>query len=481
MPSLFLALALTIGCKPAPVVRVGGATAAVDIELANPSSCVDCDPFAGVDSLRVEVWRDDARIASDTFPYPGDPPTLPDLRGFGVVRVFVLGLAGGEVRSAGRTRPIAVGPDGAVSTSVAFLPVNTAFPLANPMSAPRSDHAAWTTDAGEVVLLGGADERRGRSFASVEVFDPLTWGFTALEAELPAPVADAAVGLVDGALVLAGGQARDRETSTPSRRVAAYQPTTRAITVFPELATPRHSACLAAFRERSALILGGAESAGGADLLTIDPVEGTAAGSAVDMRDLDPTLVTGCVTLDADVVFVQGADAASTGWWTWEDGGIPGESFTPIREASAGDVRYVRGATLRALDAATVWIAGGQDVRGGGALDEIRIFDFEAGRFVTSGSMAEPRYEAAFVPWAVDPAVAVVGCGYGDPERLDAVSSIELLEPTNPGLSTRVPLDRARAGCSLSSLDDGTILVAGGWEPLGDDGADAAIVVPWVE
>ena len=91
---------LLLACNREPVVEViPGVTTALEVLVSNPTSCPSCDAFRDVDTLRLEVSVGEDVVASDTFAYPGEDVTLPDLDGFGVVRITLLGLEDGRART----------------------------------------------------------------------------------------------------------------------------------------------------------------------------------------------------------------------------------------------------------------------------------------------------------------------------------------------------------------------------------------------
>jgi hypothetical protein len=75
----------------------------------------------------------------------------------------------------------------------------------------------------------------------------------------------------------------------------------------------------------------------------------------------------------------------------------------------------------------------------------------------------------------------VAGCGWADADRTVGESSVELFAPGAAEAGPLVTLERERPGCAVSVLRDGSLLVTGGFELGSTAGADAAIVVPWMD
>ena len=90
-------LLAVLACREPEQVTLGGRSASLAVTLLNPTRCNPCDPWRGVETLRVRVLAGADVVAEASFPREGDL-VLPDLPGFGVVRVELEGLGGGQVR-----------------------------------------------------------------------------------------------------------------------------------------------------------------------------------------------------------------------------------------------------------------------------------------------------------------------------------------------------------------------------------------------
>ncbi|MFN7145251.1 MAG: hypothetical protein ACK4YP_15870 [Myxococcota bacterium] len=477
-PSRLLLALLLAGCAKDPVVEVlPGVNTDLEVRVVNPTDCPFCDPFDGVDTLRLEVSVGPDVVASDTFAYPGEAVTLPDLADFGVVRVTLLGLSDGRVFSAGRTAEIVLLPDAALSVPLVFVPANRALPLAAEMVTDRYRHVALPRRDGTVLLLGGLDPMRERATASTEVYDPATGVFTEFTA-LPtrgtaAPVVSP---LPEGAALLSGGYAVIGENEVAAEDTVVVDDTSGVFVESGPLSAGRVGHCVAMFRARQGLALGGAE--GPSDYLKPDPNTGLWGFSSFEMRDFDAGAVTGCAVLSDGVVYVQGADAASTGAWS-ADAEDPGQGFAPITEGTAGDFRYVRGAALLPSADGGMRILGGADVETGEVHADGRMYVPDARRFLPIDAFREPRFDPQVVPWIED-GVHVVGCGWADADRVETDGSVELVTEAGPS-GPPLALDEERPGCALAVLPDGAILVTGGGEQGPPTGAAAALFVPYLD
>jgi hypothetical protein len=475
--SWFLTL---LACRSPVIDVIPGYDTSLEVVVSNPTSCASCDPFRDVDTLKIEVTVGDDLVASDSFAYPDEPVSLPDLAGFGVVRITLLGLAGGRVISVGRTPEIVLVPDATMSVPLVFLPANRGLPLDAGMTTARLRHLALSLRDGSVLLVGGLDPLRQRVLADVERYDPTTGTFT--EAD-PLPVAGVAepkvATLADGAALLIGGFGiiGGNEVAVPGSVLLDEAQST--FTAAGSLSQGRAGHCVAMFRARQGIVFGGAP--GPADYLKPDDTD-TWSFSALEVRDLDAGRVTGCVPLSDGRVFLQGSDSGSTGIWDAADESVdPAQAFTPMVEGASGDFRYVSGPVLLPTADGDVRVFGGADVSTGEVYADGRRFAADAMRFSEVPGFRQPRFDGLAAPWIL-PGWYAVGCGWADAARDSGEPSVELFSPDDTEAGTVVALDRTRPGCAMSVLPDGSILVTGGYEIDGSSSvADAALIVPYLD
>lgn len=473
-----LLLPALAGCKEPRTEIVPGPDGVVTIELVNPTdpACTYCDPFTAVDTLRIDVYAGEELVATGSYAYPSEQARLPDLTGFGVVRIEIAGLSAGKVESGGRTPELALDPGTPMTVPVVFLPVNTALPLAASMVSQRSRHVALRRRDGAVALLGGLDAGRDSAFTSIEVYSPSLSAFAADQAVLPAALGAPATARTDsGDLLLAGGTTASGGVESPVATTGVFLPDQSALAPGGDLPVARAGNCLAPISATQAVTMGGA-AVNQVDLGTYDSASGwTWAGVAV--TDFDATAVTACAPLPSGSVFVLGTSATNTGLWVL-DPKNPGASFNPVNAYTVGDARYVTGAVVAPLSDGTVWVAGGVDAQTGALTTDGRRFTAASLSFSLAASLQEARYDASWSEWYRD-GWLVVGCGWQDVDRVRDEPSIELVSPATAENGPEIPLDRSRSGCSVTGLLDGSVLVAGGFGAASGEGADAAIVVPW--
>ena len=475
-------LAFLLACADSEPTTLPGVDAPLTISLVNPTSCSFCDPFAGVDTLRVDVLVDWAVVASEAYRYPDEEVVLPALTDFGVVRVQLVGLAGGEVRSVGRTQEIALQPEVALTVPMLFLPANTTIPLTATMTADRSRHTAIRRRDGSVVLLGGVNPDRNGTFASTERFDPATWSFSVFDGgSLPAGVGGSrtAYAGTDEWLLL-GGFVTGPNGDVASSTAGVLSEVDGTVRPGPSLLTPRNGHCFAMYRERLGIVFGGTADTNAAELLKLSDATGDWELVNVPMRDFDQTLVSACVALPDQSVFVNGDTAAATGRWSYAEGDTDaGEGFVPVEALGEGADRYVDGPLLEVVGD-RVWIAGGADPYTGSAIDGARWFDPAQNGFLPAVALGAARFDPSFDRW-INPGWLVVGGGWSTTDRTRAEASVELVNPETEARGPVVSFERDRPGAVLTTLLDGAVLITGGYD-AGDDGViDAAVFLPWVE
>ncbi|MCB9760397.1 MAG: hypothetical protein H6739_11215 [Alphaproteobacteria bacterium] len=438
------------------------------LRLVNPT---EADPFEGVETLQLDLLVGGAVVVSERFAVD-EAVTLPDVTEYGAVTFELRGLSGEAVVSFGRSPVIAVGPYRAIEAPLVFLPVNEALPLTAELASPRAFHSTASLPDGRVLLIGGESLDGTRAFSDVEVYDPATGLFSPLGAYLPAPVAEPAV--VEGpeqTLLITGGASPQGATRTPSAAFATLDLVSLEIAVQAEMGAARAGHCFALFRPRFGLALGGTEATDAADYLRADG--GDWSWSDFVFEGLDPQGVTGCVTLPDGQVFLQGKSEGSTGVFEYSE---ETASEIDIREAVqpvGGDPLALSGAMLVPLPGGDAWIGGGLNNDTGLPSVAARRFLAESATLVNTVDPALPRINGRWTAW--DDGWLALGCGSPDGSRAGSQTGIELLDVDAGLRGPELALDRARPGCSVDALPDGSLLITGG---LGE-GADGAIVVPY--
>ncbi len=474
-------LLAALGCKEPVVTTIRGDDGALTLRLVNPTSCSVCDPFAGVDTLQLDVVQNGAVLATQRFAWPDAELTLPDLEGFGVVRVRLRGESGGEVVSFGQTPEIVLGPGETRESTLQFLPANLALPLTQPMVEGRRRHMGVSLRDGRALLVGGFGGPQGTALRSAEVYDPEEGSFTASELALPVGLADAAVAttLREGAVLFAGGAAAvEGGADIPSAEAVIFHEEEGTMAAIEPLGAARVGHCLSRVQDEKVLVLGGHTGTSSGDFVRWDTTVSDWVVGDVPFTDLDEPLVGGCAALVDHRTFVQGTTPESTGLWTFTAGGGADEppmetAFLATTAADPGEgAAFVLGPSIVPLASGDAWVGGGIDPRTGALADSAREFRADTLRFDPADAQALPRVWGATRLLDTTGTVAW-GCGWRDVARASEISSLDLFNVESGASIATVEFGEARSGCELTVLPDGAILVSGGGS------ATAEIVVPY--
>lgn len=394
-----------LACTPEPVdeVEVGQ----LRVVLVNPT--VE-DPFAGVDSLRVEVFGDQGAVQRAEFGLD-EAVELPDLTDFGWVYVALSGLAAdGEVVSFGRTPDVLVEKGQDLATEVLFLPVERELLLDFP-ALERAEHAALPLDAG-VALVGGGSE-------VMEVFGGGTWS------QVGASVSAAAgAGVARGSdfWLVAGGVIELQGQDRLVREAYTVDVVEGTVTELPGMIDARAPGCTSIFRQDFGLVVGTEEAS---ETLRRDPESGAWEWTRVLIGGLDGRGVEGCVNAEDGRILMLGALSGVFDFRaeTAQDNPKIAEAFTP------GSVPGELGVEVRP---GVVWTDAGVEVE------------------LDNQSLRETftPVDAAVDLVALDSRVAVLS--------LDRVELLDL----ETGLNVLVDVS-FREGARLSVLPQGTLFISG--------------------
>ncbi|HEX9104702.1 MAG TPA: kelch repeat-containing protein, partial [Polyangia bacterium] len=363
-----------------------------------------CPPAGAVNTVRVTAQGDFPPEATLTAAAsPSAPASLALPRATRAVVVEGFGPTG--LAAFGRTPTLSLAALPAGPLAVAYGPPDGVC-LTGALKVARAGHHATALAGGGVLITGGVDVGDGPA-TQVELYDPrtATFALTSSSIDARAVLLHAGAALDDGGALIAGGVG----VANGAAAGIAFAGATR-------------------FDERG-------QPVGSARLLVGGPRAGHSATLLADGRVL---LAGGCQELAAGAC-VGGAVASST------------EIYDPAADAFAAGPPLLHGrwghdAVLRGDG--TVLIVGGRGDSGGAVPAEIVDPDeqrgFDAG--VVSGS-------AAGLP--TGSALVVGGTTTGDTTVSLWLSSAEASLPLPP-------LARPRLGPTLTPLDDGAVLIAGG-------------------
>ena len=275
------------------------------------------------------------------------------------------------------------------------------------MSVARATHQATRLPSGKVLITGGCTGSCETSLDQVELFDPATSTFSLLPAMGLARNSHAAVALTDGRVLVAGGWSG----SQVSASVEIFDPASGTFSALSDMTQPR------------------------------------AVPAAVRLAD-SRVMITGGQT-------AQLAPIATA------------ELFDPVSQqfAQTGSMLAARvGHSAVVLADGRVLVAGGLRVRRGEVLRSAEIYDPDTGVFEPTGEMAAARHKHAAVRLA-DGRVLIIG-GAGNDRRDERYRSTEIYDPASGGFSPGADMQwrRYKLPDAALLLPSGEVLVAGGAE-----------------
>lgn len=333
-----------------------------------------------------------------------------------------------------------------VETAWSAPPANLVAPLPAVMSIPRAGHSATLLAGGSVLICGGMGDRG----ESAELYDPVRRQFVPTGSLAADRTGHAAVRLDDGrVLVLGGWRGRQILASTE-----IYDPASGSWSLGPEMTAPRAACAATRLADGRVLVTGGVSAA-------------------------DTTLPSAEIFDPSQNLFLVASDMASARAWhtatALSDGGVLVVGGSPARGqvlasserfdpktgafAPAGEMSRPRQKHAAvALADGRLLVAGGCEALDGLArLDSLEVFDPAAAAFSPVGGMIAPRYrfDQAVVPLP-DGRVLLAG-GAAFAEVLDVTR--RRCEPLETGFGS------PRLAATATLLRDGSVLIAGGYDP----------------
>ena len=314
------------------------------------------------------------------------------------------------------------------------------------MTTARSGHTASLLGNGLVLIAGGM-KRNGTIFGSAELYDPATGRFRNTSASMTTPrVGHSATVLANGRVLLEGGW--DANGTLASAEL--YDPVSDRFRPTGGMASRRGDFTATLLASGKVLVVGGEDQAALATAELYDPL--TRTFSATGSMHAGRTLHTATLLASGSVLIAGGGEyehpLASAELYDPRSGSFA--ETGPMRVA-----RYKHGA-IRLPDS-TVLVLGGSDARDWRGLEaSTEIYDQPAGVFATSVAMRFPRFKFPGALVLLANGQVLIAGGAGQPEVYDPRRHVFM--------ATSGQLDAARYYSTATRLNDGRVLITGGYD-----------------
>jgi hypothetical protein len=378
------------------------------------------------------------------------------------VLLAIVMIAGSSCSSAGVSTP---GPTSPASTGVAprVLPLGEVVATA-PMMVPRAAHSATALASGDVLVTGGFGEVE-EVFASAELYSATTRSFSPTGTMSVARQSHSATLLDRGEVLIAGGYGENGDRLASAE---IYSPATGSFRSTGAMLAPRADHTATRLSDGRVLIVGGT-GPGYSFLDTaeiFDPETGTFSptGSMTVARES----ATATLLQDGGVLVTGGDRGRHEQIVVYASA----ELYDPAkgRFTSTGSMTIARHKHDAAiLPNGEVLIVGGVDERTSEEpFASAELYDPMTGRFTPAGSMSAARYKMRGTTFVMGKGRVVVASGAPTPEIFDPHRGVFHLIDGSMG---RYPLFAAAA-----PIDDGELLLTGGYSTTGPPSADAWLI-----
>jgi hypothetical protein len=346
-----------------------------------------------------------------------------------------------------------------VTSNPANLTVTPGFLVTGSMSMARSDATATLLNNGMVLIAGGLAS--GNYLSEAELYNPASGMFTVTGSLNTARELHTATLLNNGMVLITGGYNAGGFLSSAE----LYNPATGTFTVTGSMSTPRRFAPTILLQDGTVLIAGGAGATDPLQALAsaeiYDPVTGTftPTGSMNVARRL-----TSGTLLNNGLVLIAGGINISATLESAELYDPATKTFTFT--GNLNGLRCYHTATL--LNSGMVLIEGGEQPSGSTfvPLGSAELYNPANGTFSVTGSLNAARVGPTAT--LLNNGTVLVAGGVEFSGGTDvAQSSAEVYDPVAGTFATTGRLNSARATQTATLLNNGTVLVAGGFDVNG--------------
>ncbi len=357
------------------------------------------------------------------------------------------------------------------------------------MTVPRAFHAAARLANGKVLICGGtSEENAANALVSAELYEPESGSFVPTGDMSVAREEATATLLRNGTVLIAGGTT-GTALHTTLASAELYDPATGAFRPTGSMTTARQDHTATLLPDGRVLITGGTSD--GVHALATAEIYDPATGSFASTGTMTVAREGHTATLmdDGHVLIAGGGHGDARGGYTVY---ASAEIFDPATGKFAAVLGHMVSArtghvAVRLRDG-RVLLAGGKTGNGRGEssaqklfslapLDTAEVFDPRTGKFKAVGRMAKPHYLASAT--LLDDGTVLVAGGW----RLKGPIVVgmrvaELFDPTTGTFSTVGPLQVGRLEGTATLLHNGQVLIAGGLDNQGGITATAELYDP---
>jgi hypothetical protein len=333
------------------------------------------------------------------------------------------------------------------------------FVITGSLNNYRDNHTATLLNSGKVLIAGGMGQggssQNNFSIASAELYDPAAGIFTLTGSMNDVRQNHTATLLNNGIVLIAGGQGAGGVVLASAE---LYDPTSGTFTLTGSLNTARQHHTATLLNNGKVLIVGGQADAGNslATAELYDPATGTftPTGSLNTAR----TYSTAALVNNGKVLIAGGDDVTSSG------GSALGsaELYDPATgvftaTGNLNTARSVHTATLLNNGMVLVTGGGGTGTNGTVILASAELYASPTGTFTSTGSLNNGR--ANHTATLLNNGTVLVAGGFG----AGFLTSAELYEPTTGTFTVTGSLNQARDSHTATLLNNQTVLIAGGF------------------
>lgn len=338
-----------------------------------------------------------------------------------------------------------------------YNPAANTWTGAGTMAIARGAHTATLLPNGRVLVTGGVNWQDS-IYSSAELYDPVTNSWSSAGNMSTSRCGHTATQLSDGRTLVAGGY-YDISSPESTNNIDLYDPATNTWSAIDTMTEGRAEHTASLLSNGKVMVAGGYNNSTGrlSSAELYDPDSDT--WSAVNDMAYGSYDHTATVLPDGKVLIVGGQGNEITALGRTELFDPDTGSWTGAAPLHAN--RMVHTATL--LPDGRLLVTGGYD--GGSELTSAELYDPASNTWSESGvfSVGRGGHTASLLP---DGRVFIVG-GDGASFPTSALSSTEIFQPADDSWNTTGELAQDRVAHTATLLTDGKVLVAGGWNESG--------------